>query len=871
MTINTTSVSTGPYTGTNSTDTYAYDFKVQLASEVVVVETDLSGSQSTLIEGTNFSVTGVGGATGGTVVRTAGNLPTGYTWLITRVTSLTQDADFPGQGAFNPQSHENAFDKAMAIAQEAGGKSLLIDGSNAMLGDLDMGGFDINDAGAAHVGVAHVDSLYIGGILSSVTAFAGSNVAKTYANVAGMVAANDLIVGDTAVTQGYTTAGDGGHAAYRIVTAATGTDDGGSYHDLTGITGQAELIREDVVRVKVFGAVGDGVTEDTLAVRAAITYAGVDGSLIFRPGDVYMVSQVTPLEGQTWFGYGSTIKRTNIVTTTLTANKPAGTLGTILITSTVGFYIGMEISLASNTIPKDAVGSASELRTWPITAIDPGVSVTVQGGVSTKSYVTGDHILSAGDLIQGSTAVDRVKILGFTLDGNAANNTMIQRWEIGSNIRYSWNQSLVKDNILINAVADGLLVGGQGNQIIGNHILSPAGNGIHLSASNDTLIEGNYIDDVNNGGLNIGHTDGGVIASNSVYNTKVINNTITNCNGYTAIGSFLDSQNSELIITGNYIKDTIVNGVESRGWLEIQASADYNYRNIVTGNTVINGGMGKVVDTGTVIPSGDPVSGLFGTPITGNYFEKTGITIGGAAINLSGNTFFRVPDIDSYVLTTSALGCTVYVAPSSQYCQVKNNTFLDTDSSNAACIFVQGTADNLDIDGNSIKYYGEAIYVYNAGIRHPDKLRIANNRFENTIDLPITLIAMNTGDTGGTGMVVENNYFKIETADASSNALMSEAFFGAVIRNNYAEVTSDISFTCFKTNPDGKGSIVHSNTFILVKESTASMYAGFFNNDGDYCEYNYGTDNSPTGGVFRDFSPSSPAGATFTNNRLLAP
>ena len=65
MTINTTSTTTGPYTGTGSVDTFVYDFKVQLASEIVVVETDLSGNKTTLVEGTNYSVTGVGDSGGG--------------------------------------------------------------------------------------------------------------------------------------------------------------------------------------------------------------------------------------------------------------------------------------------------------------------------------------------------------------------------------------------------------------------------------------------------------------------------------------------------------------------------------------------------------------------------------------------------------------------------------------------------------------------------------------------------------------------------------------------------------------------------------------------------------------------------------------
>ena len=54
MTINTTSISTGPYTGTGSVDTYPYDFKVQKSSQIVVLETTSAGVETTLVEGTDF-------------------------------------------------------------------------------------------------------------------------------------------------------------------------------------------------------------------------------------------------------------------------------------------------------------------------------------------------------------------------------------------------------------------------------------------------------------------------------------------------------------------------------------------------------------------------------------------------------------------------------------------------------------------------------------------------------------------------------------------------------------------------------------------------------------------------------------------------
>lgn len=62
------------------------------------------------------------------------------------------------------------------------------------------------------------------------------------------------------------------------------------------------------VYVDLQGGVGDGITDDSLAVQSAITTAGLGGSVIFTAGKTYKTS--TPFEtlnDQTWYGYGATL------------------------------------------------------------------------------------------------------------------------------------------------------------------------------------------------------------------------------------------------------------------------------------------------------------------------------------------------------------------------------------------------------------------------------------------------------------------------------------------------------------------------------------------------------------------------------------
>jgi len=82
-----------------------------------------------------------------------------------------------------------------------------------------------------------------------------------------------LEIGSTVETLGYYTPNDGGGAQYLIVASGTGTDDGGSYHDLVGV--QAELIAPEESNLLQWGGVADwdGATgtDNSTAIAAMAT------------------------------------------------------------------------------------------------------------------------------------------------------------------------------------------------------------------------------------------------------------------------------------------------------------------------------------------------------------------------------------------------------------------------------------------------------------------------------------------------------------------------------------------------------------------------------------------------------------------------
>ena len=120
MTLNTTAVQI-PYTLVAGTPTtgfvYTFPFRVVLASDLVISATNIStGAVATLVLGSDYTITGLGSYSGGsiTLLKDWQN----NVLLLYRMVPLTQQTSLVAQGAFFPEIHEAALDKLTMVAQQ---------------------------------------------------------------------------------------------------------------------------------------------------------------------------------------------------------------------------------------------------------------------------------------------------------------------------------------------------------------------------------------------------------------------------------------------------------------------------------------------------------------------------------------------------------------------------------------------------------------------------------------------------------------------------------------------------------------------------------------------------------------------------------
>lgn len=133
--------------------------------------------------------------------------------------------------------------------------------------------------------------------------------ASWFDSVESMKAEPSLTAGAYVCTAGYYEHNDGGGASYLIrVKADADVDDGGSLHYLSNDLVAELIIENGTVNVKQFGAKGDGVADDTEAIKKTILYAKNNNVIIGCPHNVYKITDTILIDFECVFKCFGTIK-----------------------------------------------------------------------------------------------------------------------------------------------------------------------------------------------------------------------------------------------------------------------------------------------------------------------------------------------------------------------------------------------------------------------------------------------------------------------------------------------------------------------------------------------------------------------------------
>jgi hypothetical protein len=117
MTVSSTTTKNS-YSGNGSTTVFAYGFKVFDEDDLtVILRTDATGTETVQSITTNYTVSGVGNASGGNVTFVTAPA-SGITVVIRRASPLTQTTDYTPNDPFPAASHEDALDNLTFIAQQ---------------------------------------------------------------------------------------------------------------------------------------------------------------------------------------------------------------------------------------------------------------------------------------------------------------------------------------------------------------------------------------------------------------------------------------------------------------------------------------------------------------------------------------------------------------------------------------------------------------------------------------------------------------------------------------------------------------------------------------------------------------------------------
>ena len=271
------------YTANASQTIFNYTFKIYASSEldVYITPSGQSADDSTdLTTAYTVDPSTIGDPSGGFITLDAG---TSAGDLVTIVSGLpyNRTVDYQNSGDFLPDTVDGDNDRQVSQIKQVkdlANRSLLVPNALQNASSLDL---PLPSSGLFLRWKTDLTGLENTGAPGVTTP------SQSFGVLVDMTADTSLSIGDLVITSGYYVAGDGGGATYLI--AATQAVDGYGDHALA--SGTVALLQSNgTIDIKQYGAKGDGTTDDTAAIQAALDTTSTE---IVFPDGTYRLANAT--------------------------------------------------------------------------------------------------------------------------------------------------------------------------------------------------------------------------------------------------------------------------------------------------------------------------------------------------------------------------------------------------------------------------------------------------------------------------------------------------------------------------------------------------------------------------------------------------
>lgn len=363
------------------------------------------------------------------------------------------------------------------------------------------------------------------------------------------------------MVSGFITPGD--HGINAIYTSQGATSGGPmAIQDASGTW--FNLILSNPVNPGWFGAIGDGVTDDTAAINAALA----TGSVFLPPGIYKVTSQLTPISNSKIFGvkglsiilksanshvfYLADLSNVEISGITIKGQRTiyTGTYHAIYVQSVSSG--GQKISITDCEI-SDIAGAGiivlglvgaqyNNVRIENNTLVNIGYHPIICQGYINETFIRGNYI--------NGYSLDVADAVGITTGRYASHHVVSDNYIIGTT-PYAGSTSC--HGISIDTAT--------GTTVTGNTIENTVGYGIEVGIATDTTVASNVIRNGQRAAIAVSGNSAGALYSS---HTSITGNTCYACNS--GIYSFIGTPNGVtkhqgLVVSGNFVYGSTTDGI----------------------------------------------------------------------------------------------------------------------------------------------------------------------------------------------------------------------------------------------------------------------------------------------------------------------